>query len=235
MKQMYAIQSNREIFIVVPAYNEAKVIKATISPLITEGYSVVVVDDCSSDNTWEILEILPVTRIRHMVNLGQGAALQTGMEYARRSGAAVVVHFDADGQHDWREIPNLTAPILEGKADVVLGSRFLRPGDTQQVPLAKRFVLRIGRIISGLMTGILLSDTHNGFRALSRKALAVVQLQENGFAHATEILSHLRKANLHYVEVPTSISYTTYSIAKGQPLTNSLNTVIDLLLRKIFP
>src|SRR5580693_7088184 len=112
-------QSRSSIYIVVPAYNEAPVIVATLTPLIAAGYKVIVVDDCSRDETWALLNQLPVARIRHHINLGQGAALETGMEYARRCGAEVVVHFDADGQHDAEQISAIVAPIMEGRADVV--------------------------------------------------------------------------------------------------------------------
>src|SRR5271170_1984461 len=208
-------QSNSPIYIIVPAYNEARVIVATLTPLIAAGYKVIVVDDCSRDDTWALLNQLPVARIRHHINLGQGAALETGMEYARRCGAGMVVHFDADGQHDPEQISAILAPIIEGRADVVFGSRFLLKSDLLRIPRAKRVVLRIGRIVSGLTTGVWLTDTHNGFRALSKKALASVRLKENGYAHATEILERVRRAGLRYVEVPTTIRYTDHSRAKG--------------------
>lgn len=226
---------SNSIFVIIPAFNEGRVIGDTVAPLIESGYSVVVVDDCSRDNTWRVLEGLPITRIHHAVNLGQGAALQTGMEYAARHGAAAVVHFDADGQHDWKQIPDLVAPILEGRVDVTFGSRFLRRSDAAKVPPVKRLVLRVGRIVSSIFTGVFLSDTHNGFRALSPKALAAVALKENRFAHATEILAQVRRARLSYAEVATTIRYTDYSKAKGQPISSSFNTLIDLILRKIFP
>jgi glycosyltransferase involved in cell wall biosynthesis len=219
--------------VIVPAYNEGKAVGATIERLLRAGCRVVVVDDGSRDDTPEIVGVLPVDYIRHPVNLGQGAALQTGMTYALRSGADIAVHFDADGQHDCEQIERLIAPIVGGSADVVFGSRFMRKEDAAQVPLKKRIVLRGGILISWLMTGVLLSDTHNGFRALSRKALERVQLQENGFAHATEILQRVREAGLRYVEVPITISYTEYSQAKGQRISGSLSILFDLIMAKI--
>jgi glycosyltransferase involved in cell wall biosynthesis len=226
--------SPSSIYVIVPAFNEARVIAETIAPLIQSGYTVVVVDDGSADQTWMVLEQLPLVRIRHSVNLGQGAALQTGMEYARRSGAEIIVHFDADGQHDPDQISAIIKPIQSRDADVVFGSRFLLPSDLAAVPHIKRIVLRAGRIVSGLITGVWLSDAHNGFRALSNKAVRAVRLRENGFAHATEILDEVRRAGLRYVEVPTSIRYTEYSRAKGQPLSNAVDIAFDLVIRKLF-
>ncbi len=222
------------IFVVVAAYNEAAVLASTLKPLIEQGYTVVVVDDGSTDFTWALLQTLPVHGLRHRLNLGQGAALQTGMDYALRRGAEIVVHFDADGQHPADQIDDLTAPIEVGEADVVFGSRFLRESDSRLVPAPRRAVLRTGMLISRLMGGLWLRDTHNGFRALSRRAMMNIRLRENGFAHATEIQREVRRARLRYQEAPATIRYSEYSAAKGQPLSNSFNIVVDLVLRKLF-
>jgi polyprenyl-phospho-N-acetylgalactosaminyl synthase len=221
------------IMVIVPAYNEGSVIEGTVRNLLSAGYEVIVVDDGSQDGTAAVRE-LPVVYIRHVVNLGQGAALETGMNYALRAGAGIAVHFDADGQHDCRQIGRLLAPILDGSADVVFGSRFLRKTDAARVPFKKRVLLRAGILISWLLTGVRLSDTHNGLRALSRRALEKVRLQENGFAHATEILQRVREAGLRLVEVPITVSYTDYSINKGQRISNSINVLFDLMLARLF-
>jgi glycosyltransferase involved in cell wall biosynthesis len=216
----------------VPAYNEGRVITDTVERLLAAGYQVVVVDDGSSDETMEVRR-LPIVYLRHPVNLGQGAALQTGMTYALRAGADIAVHFDADGQHDCGQIERLIAPIVDGEADVVFGSRFLRQQDREQVPWKKRILLRGGILVSWAMTGMLLSDTHNGFRAMSRRALERVQLQENGFAHATEIMQRVREGGMRYVEVPITISYSAYSQQKGQRLSGSLSILFDLIMAKL--
>jgi glycosyltransferase involved in cell wall biosynthesis len=226
------MDAERLVLVIVPAYNEGRVVAATVERLLAAGYQVVVVDDGSSDETTEVRH-LPIVYLRHPVNLGQGAALQTGMTYALRAGADIAVHFDADGQHDCTQIEHLIAPILEGRADVVFGSRFLRRQDCAQVPWKKRILLRGGILISWAMTGMLLSDTHNGFRAMSRRALERVQLQENGFAHATEIMQRVREGGMRYVEVPITISYSAYSQQKGQRLSGSLSILFDLIMAKL--
>jgi glycosyltransferase involved in cell wall biosynthesis len=228
------ITSPPDVFVVIPAYNESKSLAAVAAPVAAAGYAVVVVDDGSQDDTWNVLETLPVRRLRHPINLGQGAALKTGMVYALRHDAKIVIHFDADGQHDYRQIPELIEPIEKGEADIVLGSRFLRAHDRNMVPSVKRAILRIGVLASWMASGMWLSDTHNGFRALSRRALETIRLHENGFAHATEILSEIRRNNLRCVERPVTISYSQYSMAKGQSTLNSLNIVIDLAMRRLF-
>lgn len=226
------MDAGRLVLVIVPAYNEGRAVKATVEHLLAAGYRVVVVDDGSSDETVEVRH-LPIVYLRHAVNLGQGAALETGMAYALRAGAEIAVHFDADGQHDCAQIERLIAPIVEGKADVVFGSRFLRKEDSAQVPWKKRIVLRGGILISWAMTGVLLSDTHNGFRAMSRRALERVHLQENGFAHATEIMQRVREAGVRYLEVPITISYSEYSQQKGQRLSGSLSILFDLIMAKL--
>jgi glycosyltransferase involved in cell wall biosynthesis len=226
------MDAGRLVMVIVPAFNEGKAVKATVELLLAAGYRVVVVDDGSTDETVEVGR-LPVVYLRHAVNLGQGAALQTGMTYALRAGAEIAVHFDADGQHDCGQIEHLIAPIVAGQADVVFGSRFLRSQDRAQVPWKKRILLRGGILISWAMTGMLLSDTHNGFRALSRRALERVRLQENGFAHATEIMQRVREAGMRYLEVPITITYSEYSQQKGQKLSGSLSILFDLIMAKL--
>jgi hypothetical protein len=127
----------------------------------------------------------------------------------------------------------LVEPLASGVCEITIGSRFLQPGDRKQVPLKKRILLRGGIFISWLFTGIWLTDTHNGFRALSRNAAQQMKLTENGFAHATEVLDFIRVSHLRYKEVPTTITYTGYSQEKGQSIFNSINIVIDLVLRKV--
>jgi len=157
------------------------------------------------------------------------------MAYARSHDAAAAVTFDADGQHDAAQIPRLLAPIISGEADVVLGSRFLDPHDARLVPPLRRLILKGGIAVNGLFTGVWLTDAHNGFRALSRRALEQIRLRENGFAHATEILEELRRTGLRYQEVPTRVTYSGYSRAKGQSSLNCLGILFDLALRRVFP
>lgn len=223
-----------QIVIVVPAYNEETVIVEMLSPLVERGYKVIVVDDGSKDGTWEKIKSMPVIGLRHSINLGQGAALQTGMEYALKIGVDIVVHFDADGQHNPDDINELIKPIIMGEVDVVLGSRFLRKEDTDEIPRSKRILLRGAVVVNGIFTGMWLSDAHNGFRALSRMAVEKIKLKENGFTHASEILSQIHRLKLKVVEIPTKIKYTEYSKLKGQSSINALNILIDLVLRKLF-
>lgn len=234
MKMKQTRVEPNEIFVIVPAYNEGKVVGQTVKPLIKMGYTVVVIDDGSSDDTKKNLEGLRIHYLKHPVNLGQGAALQTGMSYAVLKGARIIVHFDSDGQHNAEDIDRLIQPLLHNEADVVLGSRFLRAADTALVPPTRRFFLKAAVLVNALLTGVWLSDAHNGFRAMTVRAAAQIDLKENGFAHASEIVQQIREKKLRWVECPVSICYSAYSLAKGQPWWNAFNIVMDLLLRRMF-
>jgi glycosyltransferase involved in cell wall biosynthesis len=222
------------IFVVVPAYNEGQVLARTVAELVDYPYQIVIVDDGSETPASSWLWGTRVHCLRHVTNLGQGAALRTGTEYALAAGADVIVHFDADGQHKPALIARLIEPILSGACDVVLGSRFLQRSDRDMVPVSKQILLKCGVVVSWIFTGLWLTDTHNGFRALSAAAARQMKITENGFAHATEILELIRRSSLRYCEVPVTIRYSDYSMAKGQSVLNSINILIDLTLRKIF-
>ncbi len=231
---MPATVRNAEIFVVVPAFNEGSVIRATLRPLIEQGYSIVVADDGSKDRTWKHLKDLNVHRLRHPFNLGQGAALQSAVSYALAEGAKFIVHFDADGQHSIEDIPGLLAPVIAGRADVALGSRFLRREDWQAVPPTRRLLLKGAVVVNWLLTGLWLTDAHNGARAMTRKAAQKIVLRENGFAHATEILQQILALRLRYVECPTRIRYTEYSLHKGQRFWHAFDVFVDLLIKRVF-
>ncbi len=223
-----------EIFIAIPSYNEAGIIRSTLRPLIELGYSVVVADDGSNDSTWKYLKDLSVYRLRHPFNLGQGAALQSAVSYALTEGAKYIVHFDADGQHSAEDIPGLLAPVMAGRADVALGSRFLRREDWQAVPFTRRVLLKGAVAVNWLLVGLWLTDAHNGARAMTRKAAQKIVLRENGFAHATEILQQILALRLRYVECPTRIRYTEYSLHKGQRFWHAFDVFVDLLIKRVF-
>jgi glycosyltransferase involved in cell wall biosynthesis len=172
--------------------------------------------------------------LRHEINLGQGAAIQTGIEFALQHGAEFAVTFDADGQHNFEEIPALLEPIIANRADITMGTRFKRAEDIAQIPSSRKLILKGAIMVNGIFTGMWLTDAHNGFRAMNRTALANIKLRENRMAHASEILSQIKAHKLRYEEVPVRIIYTDYSRLKGQSSMNSVNILIDLLLKKIF-
>ncbi len=202
------------IFIVIAAYNEATTIGGVVTALLERYDHVVVVDDGSTDGTYEVLTGMHVHRLRHLVNRGQGAALQTGLDYALGQGADVIVTCDADGQHRAEDIDRLIDPIGQGEADVVLGSRFL--GSANNIPWHRLVLLHGAVWLTRYMSGLPVSDTHNGLRAFSRNAAARVHLNTDRMTHASEILDIVARERLRFVERPVTIDYTAHSLNKGQ-------------------
>jgi glycosyltransferase involved in cell wall biosynthesis len=224
---------NQNIFIVVPVYNEGPVLRQVAQELHLLDYTVIIVDDGSISDQLIHLQNLPVHFLRHQVNLGQGAALQTGIEYALQMDPAYIVTFDGDGQHDPHDISIMIGQLKANDADIVFGSRFLE-GSGQNLSLKRKLLLQFARFINFLFTGELLSDAHNGLRVMNPKAAGKMKLRENRMAHATEIISIVRKNKLRYAEVPVNIRYTNYSRDKGQKLPDAFRIFFDLLLNKIF-
>lgn len=219
------------LWIVIAAYNEATVIAGVIAGVRQAGYRVVVVDDGSRDDTANVAEGAGAVVVRHPINLGQGAALQTGIEFALSEGAGTIVTFDADGQHRISDVAVMTAALAQHKADFALGSRFL--GDTLNQPLSRRLTLKAATLFTRLTVGINITDTHNGLRAMTRRGAQSIKLRQNRMAHASEILHQVAQSGLKYIEVPVTIEYSAYSLAKGQKLSDALTILLDLFARRL--
>ncbi len=211
-------------------YNEASVVGDVVRELLCEFNHVVCIDDGSNDGSPAIARAAGAAVVEHPVNLGQGAALQTGLHFALRDPATTeIVTFDADGQHLVTDAKAMVARIQSGEAEVVLGSRFL-DHRTKVSPL-KRFVLRVAATQSRWATGMALTDAHNGLRAFNAATAARINLTQNRMAHASELVRQLSEIQPRWVEHPVKIIYTDYSKAKGQSLLNSVNILTDLLFR----
>ena len=221
------------VFIIIPAYNEHYVIQTVVKQITDLSYSVVVIDDGSNESLFSALKNASVYFLRHRINLGQGAALQTGIEFAVSKNASHVITFDADGQHDPEDIDKLIGILSSSSSDIVFGSRFLK-GSAHNMPIKRKIVLQAARFLNYIFTGVLLSDAHNGLRAMNTKAANVIQLKENRMAHATEILYQVKKNKLKYIEAPVTVLYTPYSIKKGQTVKSSFRILLDIILNKLF-
>lgn len=223
---------NPDVIAVVPAYNEGQVIRATLVELASYVGTVACVDDGSSDDSYAQAKAAGVTVLHHLVNLGQGAALSTGIGYAlTQPGWDYLVTFDSDGQHDPEDIDKLVAPLREGRADVVLGSRFL--GTTEGMTKGKELLLKAGIVFTKATSRLHITDTHNGLRAFTRAAAEQIKITQPGMSHASEILHEIGKHKLRYVEAPTTVRYTEYSMAKGQSAVNAVNIVFEMFQKGI--
>lgn len=219
-------------WVVIPAYNESAVIAETLQQVLDVFPKVVVVDDCSSDATAKVALQAGAHVCRHPVNLGQGAALQTGIDYALLQGAQRIVTFDADGQH----VPSNAVEMLEVMdregCDVVLGSRFL--GEATGISSLKRRFLQLATWYTRITTKLSITDTHNGLRVLSRHAAEKIRIKHNRMAHASEILEEIGRQKLRYVEAPCTVIYSEYSRAKGQRMSGAFAILVDLFLRRLY-
>lgn len=205
-------------------------IGAVIGELLGTFPHVVCVDDGSTDSSAAAARAAGAVVVQHPVNLGQGAALQTGFEYALQDPEmSAVVTFDADGQHRVSDALAMVRRLESGEADVVLGSRFL-DGRTKIGPI-KRLVLRTAALQTRLSTGLALTDAHNGLRAFNRNVVMNLHLTQNRMAHASELVQVIVALKPRWTEHPVEIIYTDYSKAKGQSLLNSVNILADLLFR----
>ena len=217
-----------KIIAVIPAYNEEEnnaAVVGAVRPFVSE---IAVVDDASSDRTSERALAAGAAVIRHVINRDQGAALETGSRYALEQGADIVLHIDADGQHRPEEIPDILRPIIEGRADIVFGSRFM--GKRSDLPKLKRYVFfPVARLVNRLLLGVRMSDPQSGFRALSSAAMSAIRIENDGKAHCSEIMHKAAKSSFRVLEVPIRVIYSRFGLSFG----GGIRIVKDLLIKKI--
>ena len=217
-----------DTWLVVPLYNEAQVVREVIEDARRTFPHIVVVDDGSRDDSAAQAEAAGAVVVRHPINLGQGAALQTGIRYVlERTDARYLITFDADGQHSVADAVAMVAAARRENLAIVLGSRFLK--GPSPVGRLKRLVLATAAVVASRTTGMHLTDAHNGLRLLRRDAAEHLNLRQNRMAHASEIIRQLGATGLPWREFPVHIAYTEYSKAKGQSLLNSVNILVDLI------
>lgn len=216
------------IVAVIPAYNESQRIGRVVKDARGLVDAVIVIDDGSTDATAEVAAKEGATIVRHEENSGAGAATMTGIEAARALGADVVVTLDADGQHDPKEIPLLLEPVLAGRADIVFANRF---GRKNHIPTIRRFFNAIGNILTLFVTGMWISDSQCGFKVFGNVALRDLDLRMNGFEFCTEIVRETAEKRWRYEQIPTKVTYSEYTMAKGQSFANGVRTAMKILLR----
>lgn len=221
------------VAIIIPAYNEGVTINATIQSIPDHFINIICVDDGSSDDTAEHIKSTKAHLLRHPFNLGQGAALQTGIDFAlEKSNIQYFVTYDADGQHRIEDVEAMLKFICENNdIDVVLGSRFM--GKAINIRFLKKVILKLAILFSNASSGVKLTDTHNGLRVFNRKVAENLKLQLADFAHASEIINRIGEKKFNYKEYPVTIIYSEYSVRKGQSIINSINIAFDVLLTKV--
>ncbi|WP_156229888.1 glycosyltransferase family 2 protein [Corynebacterium occultum] len=237
MNDVSPSQDNRDTWLIIPCYNEGTVIQEVIESARETFPNIVAVNDGSPDDSAARIHAGGAHLVNHPVNLGQGAAIQTGIEYARKQpGAKYFVTFDADGQHQVKDVLKMVARLREEPLDIVVGTRFGRPrAEDDQVPLIKRIVLKTVVRLSPTTRKLGLSDAHNGLRAFNRTVAEQMNIRMNGMSHASEIVSMIAAKEWRVAEEPVDILYTEYSMSKGQSLINGVNILADGLLARRLP
>ena len=220
-----------DTWIVIPVFNEAAAIREVIGSITPCFKNVVAVDDGSSDRTWDVLRECAPHALRHFVNRGQGAALQTGTDYALAQGARRIAHFDADGQHRVEDLKTMVAGVAGGECDIALGDRFA--GDVSEIPKTRRLLLRAAVLFHRVVSGVRLNDVHNGLRVLSRDAATSIEITADRMAHASEIIDLIGRSGARVREYPVTIRYSEYARDKGQRWTGSFRILFHYLVGRI--
>lgn len=221
---------NDDVWLIIPLYNEASVIADVVRDARQTFPNVVCVDDGSSDDGGAAAHGAGAHLVTHPINLGQGAALQTGFDYAlSQPGMRWVVTFDADGQHQTSDVTDMLDLAQRDNLDLVFGSRFL--DDRTEAGTLKKIVLRLAVAYTNMTTHTRLTDAHNGLRVLSKDVVGRLNITQNRMAHASELVAQIGALNVRYAESPVHILYTDYSKAKGQSLWNSINILVELMIR----
>jgi glycosyltransferase involved in cell wall biosynthesis len=235
MNGLKTMQNNTgATWLVLPAYNEEKIIESVIAEIKSAGYSyIIIVDDGSSDNTFEVIKRIPsVVALRHKINRGKGAATKTGIEAAKLLGAEIIVTLDSDGQHNPEDIVRLTAPISAGKAEVALGTRLKNPKGMPFIKIVANF---IGNLFTWYIYGLWVSDSQSGFRAYSQSAAELINTKTDRYEYDSEVIREIYLHRLRYREVPIEVRYTEYSMGKAQKqsFTNGLKTLYKMIWHMI--
>lgn len=224
-----------DTWLIVPCYNEGTVIFDVLTSARETFPNIVGVNDGSADDSAAQIRAAGAHLVDHPVNLGQGAAIQTGVEYARaQPGAKYFVTFDADGQHQVKDVMRMIERLRTEPLDIIVGTRFAGQ-ENSQVPWIKRAVLKTVVMLSPRTKKLGLTDAHNGLRAFNRKVAEEMNIRMNGMSHASEIVSMIDKHGWRVDEEPVDILYTEYSMSKGQSLINGVNILADGLVARRLP
>lgn len=226
----------KQIFFVIPVYNEGRVVGKVIRKLQEEGFeNIILINDGSKDNSSQ--EILKnkkkgLVLLEHVINRGQGAALKTGIDYAlKQESCKYIVTFDSDGQHRLSDLSKFIEVLEKSKCEIAMGSRFIDNESKKKVPIKKRIILKGALFITLLLSSIKLTDTHNGYRVMTKEAAKKINISLDGFEHASEIIDEVKKKKLKYKEIPVTIDYTEYSKQKGQKISNSIKILLKMLFK----
>lgn len=227
-------RANADVWVIVRCFNEASRVGDVVASLRPTFPNIVGVDDGSSDGSGQVMAARGATVLRHAINLGAGAALQTGIEFALSDPSMrYVICFDADGQHRSADAASMIERMRAEPVDILIGSRFLKADDAPALPTSRRLLLKAARVFERALYGVSLSDAHNGLRVFSRAFASTVDLKLSDMAYASELVGLIAASGLSYAEHPVTIDYSEYSLAKGQRSINSVNIAVDACMQRM--
>jgi glycosyltransferase involved in cell wall biosynthesis len=221
--------SSDKIFIVIPAFNEERVISSVVQEIKSAGYgNIIVVDDGSEDKTYQEAERAGVVAVKHFLNRGKGAAVKTGIEAAKILGADIIITMDGDGQHNPQDISKMFGLIGEG-SDVVLGTRLKKP---KGMPFYKIFANYLGNFFTYVVFGLWVTDSQSGFRAYSKKGIDLIDTKTDRYEYDSEVIREVYHHKLKYAEIPIDVRYTEYSMNKKNKMNfkNGVKTLIKMAI-----
>lgn len=219
----------KDVFVIIPVFNEEKMIGKVLDLLKKKFTNIVCVDDGSSDRSLRLIKQKKVYSLKHVINLGQGASIQTGVDFAILKGAKFFLTFDSDGQHNLNDAIEMTKIIKKKKFDIILGSRFLHHEYEKQIPFFRKLMLKIAIYLSNFFSKIQLTDTHNGLRVFNLRFAKKLNIKLDRMSHPHDILNNISKNKFKFKEYPTNIIYSKYSLSKGQKNINSFNILFDMV------
>ena len=223
------MSEKHDILVLIPAYNEGLVIGSLILNVQQYADKVIVVNDGSSDNTEEIAKLAGVECLSLEQNSGKAHAMMLGFERARELNYTVTVMIDGDGQHNPADIPKLVKPVLNGEADLVVGSRFLESTGVEEIPAYRKVGQKILNQATNVSSGFKCSDSQSGYRALSQKALMNMNFVSSGYGIESDMLSHFAELGLTITEAPISVTYEVPHKHKMNPIKHGFSVLSGLI------
>ena len=218
----------KDVFVIIPVFNEERMIGSVVDSLKKKFANIVCVDDGSSDKSLAIIKSKNVHTLKHLINLGQGASLQTGIDFGILKGARYFLTFDSDGQHNLKDSLQMIKLIKKTNFDVILGSRFLNNQHQKEIPFLRKLILKIAIKLSNFFSNVNLTDTHNGLRVFNLKFAKKLEIKLNRMSHPSDFLKNISKNKFKFKEYSSKIIYSDYSISKGQKNINSFNILFDM-------
>jgi glycosyltransferase involved in cell wall biosynthesis len=223
------LKGDVRILVCIPAFNEAKTIEDIVMKSKKHADGVIVYDDGSTDNTYDLAKSSGATVIKSPKNTGYGAAIRALFQAAKDQNADIMVTLDSDGQHNPDQIPVLIEPLLKQGVDIVIGSRFLNRNDKERVPRYRSFGIKTITKLTQTASYGGITDAQSGFRAYNKNALSKINLFEDGMAVSIEILLRAKEKNLLTTEVPITINYDVKDTSTHNPISHGVGVLYSVL------